>query len=242
MTTTRDPVATVNRRTMVKALGAALVGGGLLRVPDVASAQDALSLGYYSGTATTLVRFFDAGGGVVGEQAYQNAVLARVGTPAVVGVERESNPFNFYVIPDPPESTGDEGVWEIHSALGFSEQPGQPVISPITGEEVPSSAGGTHVTSGGRFLVQYWTLQRTSETEFVGALTNPHTAEAIALNLINAPAQIAPGISLPWPYPMATGTELVGASDGQTLQVTVGGRSIDQAIAFLAEVQATRIA
>lgn len=205
-------------------------------------AQEGLVLGYYSGTTTTEIRYLDAFGTPLGSQTYQNNVLLRVGSPAVAGGLQEPNPFNLYVIPDPPSIAGAEGVWEIHSALGFSEQPGEVVVSPITGEEVPSSAGGIHVTSGGQTLFQFWSLELSTASEFSGVLTDPHNQEALTINLINAQNQIAPGITLPWPYPMAAGTELAGSSDGTNLTLVLGGTSIDTSRQFTAEVQATRFA
>lgn len=232
----------LNRRGFLKSTAAVGTLIGAMGSVGSVRAQEGLVLGYYSGTTTTEILYLDAFGNALGSQAYQNNVLVRVGSPAVAGDLQEPNPFNLYVIPDPPSITGNEGVWEIHSALGFSEQPGEVVVSPITGQEVPNSAGGIHVTGAGQTLFQFWSLELPTASEFSGVLTDPHNQEALVINLINAQNQIAPGITLPWPYPMAAGTELAGTSDGTNLSLFLSGASIDTSRQFAAEVQATRFA
>ncbi|QLG60468.1 hypothetical protein [Halorarum salinum] len=233
------------RRQFLGALGVTLGGTALLgRVGSrsVAAGQS-LQHGYYTGSTTNVIRYFDAfGQSVLGEQAYQHDVLVRVGTPAVAGGVQETNPFNLYVIPDPSSITGEEGVMEIHSALGYSESPGETVLSPITGDPVPNSAGGVHETTAGSALFQYWRYDFLSGDEFRGELVDPHTQEALAINLFNAANEIAPGISLPWPYPMAAGTQLAATIDGTDLTITISGFSIDLTRQFLAQIEVTRFA
>lgn len=91
-------------------------------------------------------------------------------------------------------------------------------------------------------LFQYWSLQADETgTQFQGQLTDSHVAEAIALNLVNAPTQIAPGIPpLPFPKAMVEGTALQGSTDGQSVQLVVQGNTIDGTTPFASQIQATR--
>lgn len=230
----------MNRRSVLRGVGGVALGTPLLG--SAARAQTAGGLlGFYSGTTTTTIQYLDAFGQPLGRQTYQNNVVVRLG-PVGEGASGERNPFHLYVVPDPPSITGQEGVYEIHSALGYAEVPGQEIRSPITGEPVDSSAGGTHETTGGGLTLQYWTLQQTGQTTFAGVLSDPHTAEALAVNLINAVSEIAPGILMVWFYPIAAGTQLAGRVDGNTLTMAIAGNTIDGTRPFRSDIVATRFA
>jgi hypothetical protein len=235
------------RRRLLRAAGGVVASGALLGTARSAAAQGALTPGIYTGTATTLVQYLNAAGQSLGIREYQNNVLVGI-EPPKVGVQglAEGNPFSLYVVPDPPTITGNEGVYEIHSALDYREEAGQDVLGiDVTGggrRPVPSSAGGVHRTTGGGLLVEYWRLELPAAGSFQGILVDPHTAEALALNLINALSEIAPGITMVWPYPMAAGTVLAGQSDGRNLVVEILGNTVEGTRPFYSQVTATLVA
>lgn len=84
--------------------------------------------------------------------------------------------------------------------------------------------------------LQYWSFTVDSTTGAVeGELTNPRTAEAIALNLITVNSEIAPGISTPFPYSMGVGTTITGTLDAQRFRFVIKGNTVDRARPFQIE-------
>jgi hypothetical protein len=91
-------------------------------------------------------------------------------------------------------------------------------------------------------LFQYWTYQYDPASgTFAGALTNNHVAEAIALNLLTIPVEIAPNLPLPSTLAMANGTQMNGYVDVNQIQIQVLGNTTDQAHPFVFVVIATRV-
>lgn len=91
-------------------------------------------------------------------------------------------------------------------------------------------------------LFQYWSYQfNPADGTFAGALTNNHVAEAIALNLLTIPVEIAPNLSLPYTLAMANGTQMSGYVDASQIQLQVLGNTTDQAHPFALVVRAMRV-
>jgi hypothetical protein len=91
-------------------------------------------------------------------------------------------------------------------------------------------------------LFQYWTYQYDPASgTLVGSLTNNHVAEAIALNLLTIPVEIAPHLSMPSTLAMANGTQMNGHLDDNQLQLQVLGNTTDQAHPFELAITANRV-
>jgi hypothetical protein len=91
-------------------------------------------------------------------------------------------------------------------------------------------------------LFQYWTYQYDPASgTLAGSLTNNHVAEAIALNLLTIPVEIAPNLPLPFTLAMANGTQMNGFVDVNQIQIQVSGNTTDQAHPFVFVVIANRV-
>jgi len=91
-------------------------------------------------------------------------------------------------------------------------------------------------------LFQYWTYQYDLDSgTLVGSLTNNHVAEAIALNLLTIPVEIAPNLSMPYTLAMANGTQMNGHLDDNQIQLQVSGNTTDQAHPFELAITANRV-
>lgn len=91
-------------------------------------------------------------------------------------------------------------------------------------------------------LFQYWAYQYDPVSgTLVGSITNNHVAEAIALNLLTVPVEIAPHLWMPYTLAMDNGTQMNGYIDANQLQIRVAGNTTDQAHPFELAVTANRI-
>jgi hypothetical protein len=91
-------------------------------------------------------------------------------------------------------------------------------------------------------LFQYWTYRYDPVSRTItGSLTDNHVAEAIALNLLTIPVEIAPHIWLPFTLAMANGTQMTGNGDVNQIQIEVVGNTTDQAHPFVLVVRANRV-
>lgn len=179
----------------------------------------------FAGVAATAIETLDPlSGQSLGVQQFQLPTSVIFDSPRSAGGITESNPFSLVVAPADPAAAGAIEVW--------SSLPANVPADPTVPDLIP----------GDDVLFQYWSLQTDqSGTQFQGQLVNTHIAEAVALNLVNAPTQIAPGIPpIPFPKPMIEGTTLQGTTDGQTVQMAVQGATVDGANPFASQIQATR--
>ena len=91
-------------------------------------------------------------------------------------------------------------------------------------------------------LFQYWSYQYDPASgTFAGSLTNNHVAEAIALNLLTIPVEIAPNLWMPYTLAMDHGAQMNGYVDVNQIQLQVVGNTTDQAHPFEIAVAANRI-
>ncbi|NMO17531.1 hypothetical protein HPC49_25400 [Pyxidicoccus fallax] len=171
----------------------------------------------YVGTATTVVGILDPFGNVLGQTNYLKQVLVVVRPPIVAGTLLETNPFSLAVLPNPPIDVNSEGALSLQSAIGFFD-------------------AGT----GREFLFQYWTLTIIGNA-ISGTLTDNHVAEAIALNLINTPRELAPGIVISWPNAVANGAILEGTIDANQIVLRIQGNVVSGDRPFVSYITATRV-
>jgi hypothetical protein len=89
---------------------------------------------------------------------------------------------------------------------------------------------------------QYWTYDFVDEgsSRFAGTLTDPHTRESIALNLMTIPVDIAPNLNMPYILAIGQGAEMVGEFAGDELAIAVEGNTTDAVHPFELQIEATR--
>ncbi|MFB6165392.1 MAG: hypothetical protein ABEJ31_09570 [Haloarculaceae archaeon] len=154
-------------------------------------------------------------GATTTQQQYQGDAVAVLSAPKSGGGLAETNPFGLFVGPGNPNTSGQPGVWEIHSAA---------------------------VAEGALF--QYWDLQVLDDRQFEGRLTDPHNPEALTWNLINVELPLIPGRpnlgTLPTPKGMGAGTSVAGTATQDALSLQLQGATIDGFTQFNAAVEAAR--
>ncbi|WP_152421351.1 twin-arginine translocation signal domain-containing protein [Natronococcus amylolyticus] len=202
----------LSRRTFLRAGGTAAAVMALAGITtNPIAAQSQQEI--YEGTAVTQVEYRDPYGQTQGAREYQFPARVVFDAPKSAGGVTENNPFSFYLFSADPGAEGALDLWSSYPAV--------------------DSADGREI------LFQYWEL-RTDGNELQGELTNSHTAEAAALNLINTETEIAPGISLPMPAAIVEGTALRGVFQDGSLSITVQGDVTSMNRPFICEVNATR--
>jgi len=87
-------------------------------------------------------------------------------------------------------------------------------------------------------LFQYWEVRQQSNGTFAGVLSNNHTAEAIALNLITVPYEVAPNLWLPDTFAMANGTQMESAVDQNRFQARIQGNTTEGTHPFTLDIDA----
>ena len=210
----------ISRRSFLK-LGAtaALVGatGGSL----VGTAEAAGEV-VFAGTQVANVQSIDPlSGQSLGIQSFQIPAIVVVSPRISGGGLTESNPFNLVASATDKSAAGAVDVWSAAVA------------------NVPANIDVPNPNPG-PVLLQYWEIQSDQTgAQFAGQLTNSHTAEAAALNLINAPTQIAPGVPpIPFPRAIVEGSTLQGQSDGTSIRIVIQGNTVDGFTPFTSQVDA----
>lgn len=213
-----------SRRQLLKTVGPIVLAGGLSTGPSVASAapgsttaqQAVTQESQYQGVAQTTVQVGD--GINTTDHSYTQEVVVVFGPPrgGADGLA-ETNPFNLFVSPADPNTTGQPGVWELHSAMVFDN-----------------------------VLFQFWELNRDEAWTITGQLTEPHNQEAIAVNLINLETPLIPGRPQlgvnTLSKAMGVGTELRGAVTQESTTIEIAGRTIDEFSQFQSQLEAARVA
>jgi hypothetical protein len=173
----------------------------------------------YTGSANTTIRYYEYNAVTgqdefVEEKNYQYAVKIFTKPPLSAGSINETNPINIQIYPDRSVSTDEEGHLDISSASLFT------------------------VNNTNDLLLQYWVINL-SGNNINGTLTNTHTAEAAAANLIWAWDDVA-GIHMVMPFPVGINTTMQGTITDTDFQVTVQGESVNTYRKFTATISAVR--
>lgn len=88
-------------------------------------------------------------------------------------------------------------------------------------------------------VFRYWTLDVDATGDgFTGELTDAHTSEAVALNLVTIPYDVAPNLNMPYILAMAEGAHMTGSWRYGILRVEVEGNTTDGRHPFRWEIVA----
>lgn len=144
---------------------------------------------------------------------FQTNVEVLINYPQQVGAYTEQNPFSLVIQSTPMVNNyGEASIWSSLPAEGV--------------------------------LFQYWSYGAEQDgngnINFAGQLTNNHTQEALALNLITVPTEIAPNLWMPYTHAMANGTQMQGtvSANGQ-IHIVIQGNTTDSYRPFTLEIVAT---
>ncbi|GGN79091.1 hypothetical protein GCM10011579_063080 [Streptomyces albiflavescens] len=195
-----------------------------------ASGASALWGKAYSGAADISVDIYDycnADGSrrLADSQTYSLASTLNLSRPRTGGDETEDNPFSLLFAAGDPSQAGAVSFWS--SAVGTT-----------SGQDLAGNPRDP------RLLLTYWDVGW-SDGELDARLTDPHTQEAVALNLLNWPSPVVACRTdlgqLPGGYPhaLASGATFAGHLDGSTASLTAEGGSTDGLIEFRFEFQGT---
>lgn len=227
----------MNRRQFLSGVGLTTLG---IRVGGVASAAPPKELpggphprvgtgvrlpATYEGTSRLNYQATDMYGAPLEPREINLPAQVSLNEPLSFGGLTESNPFNFLIATGNPENEGsptvDEGKITLLSALG--------TYTPDTGREV---------------LLQYWEVAHDETTgELQGELTNTHSSEASAVNLLwvaNAGLVGGPGPTISWPY---EGAMMQGTITDDAIGVVVHGSAFalyGGIVEFSVEIQGQR--
>ncbi|WP_432176074.1 hypothetical protein [Streptomyces sp. Tue6028] len=182
----------------------------------------------YSGTADISVRVYDycnADGSrrLADSQTYAANSTLDLGRPRTGGDETEDNPFSLLFAAGDPAQAGAVSFWSS-------------AVSTTSGQDLAGNPRDPHL------LLTYWDVDW-SGGELDARLTDPHTREAVALNLINWSSPVVACRndlgSLPGGYPhaLATGTTFRGPLDASTASLTAEGTSTDGLVEFRIEFE-----
>lgn len=197
----------------LRIFGLVILLSGILVAGQPMPASAAPSLWRLTGVMTTTVQVPNVY--LTSSQVYQfqTNVEVLVNYPQQVGPYTEQNPFNLVIQSTPQANNyGEASLW---SSL------------PVEG-----------------VLFQYWTYGAEQDANgninFAGQLTNNHVQEAIALNLITVPTEIAPSLWMPYTHAMANGTQMQGtfSTNGQ-VHIVIQGNTTDSFRPFTLEIVAT---
>lgn len=190
-----------------------------------ADASDASALWgtEYSGTADISVDVYDycaADGSrrLAGSRTYSMNSTLNLSGPRTGGDETEANPFSMLFAAGDPSRAGAVSFWSS-------------AVSTTSSQDLAGNPRDP------RLLLTYWDIDW-SDGELDARLTDPHTQQAIALNLLNWPSPVVPCRSdlgeLPGGYPhaLASGTTFTGRLDRSAASLTAEGGSTDGLIAF----------
>jgi len=190
---------------------------------DGASDASALWGKAYSGTADISVDVYDycdADGSrrLADSQSYSLDSTLNLSRPRTGGDETENNPFSLLFAAGDPSRAGAVSFWSS-------------AVSTTSGQDLAGNPRDPQV------LLTYWDMGW-SDGELDARLTDPHTQEAVALNLLNWSSPVVACRSdlgqLPGGYPhaLASGTTFNGQLDDSTASLTAEGSSTDSLIEF----------
>ncbi|MFD5557003.1 hypothetical protein ACFWIA_24585 [Streptomyces sp. NPDC127068] len=168
----------------------------------------------YRGTAKVSVDVYDhcgAGGArrLADSRTYSLPGTLSLSRPRTGGGFTEDNPFSLVLAVGQPSDTGALSMWSA-------------AVSTTSGQDLTGNPRDPNL------LLTYWDLDW-SAGQLSGRLTDPHTREAVALNLVNWPTPLAacrPELGqLPGghPHALGAGTTLGGRLDTGGLSLTAQG-------------------
>jgi len=169
----------------------------------------------YQGTAATTITYLDDTGGLIETKSYATAMEVILDDPVEANGTPESNPLQLVVGSLHAHEATDEGHYSIWSAQSF-----------------------TDAQDNVEYILQWWALERQGNA-ITGTLVDHHTAEAMALNLINAWAD-AYGVPIVWPFVMTNGTTLQGTITDSQVALRFEGSSTGGTRRFVSDLTATR--
>lgn len=146
----------------------ALITSLLILTATAAPALAGATKGTYRGTSTTHVYPLDVlTGKLSAPTRYNSTVVVAIGDPIRTSSRRESNSFSLSAYSAAPSAVGAVSLLSAYAG----------------------NAGSVN-----NFFLQYWTFSNTSNG-FVGRLTNNGSSYGLAMNGVNARANIVPGRS-----------------------------------------------
>jgi hypothetical protein len=177
----------------------------------------------YSGTAEISVDVYDYCGGdgsrrLADTRTYSMAGTLSLSRPRTGGGESEDNPFSLVLGVGQPSEAGAVSFWSA-------------AVSTVSSQDLAGNPRDPNL------LLTYWDLDWT-DGRLSGRLTDPHTEEAVALNLLNWPtAAVAcrpefgelPGA---YPHALGTGTTLDGQLGSGSASLTAEGGTSDGQLEF----------
>ncbi|MGI5134175.1 MULTISPECIES: hypothetical protein [unclassified Streptomyces] len=177
----------------------------------------------YSGRADVSVDVYDycgSGGSrrLADSKTYSMNATLNLARPRTGGGETEDNPFSLLLAVGQPSEAGAVSFWSS-------------AVSTVSSQDLAGNPRDPNL------LLTYWHLEWT-DGELSGRLTDPHTEQAVTLNLVNWPSLIVacrPDLgALPGGYPhaVAAGTTLRGKLDGDSASLTAQGGSGDSLLKF----------
>jgi len=151
-------------------------------------------------------------------QTYSMNTTLDLGRPRSGGGETETNPFSLLLAVGQPSEAGAVSFWSSAVSTGSSQD----------------LAGNPRDPN---LLLTYWELEW-DDGDLSGRLTDPHTEQAVALNLLNWPSPLVPCRSdlgeLPGGYPHAVAEDatLGGEVDAGSATLTAQGSTGDGQLEF----------
>ncbi|MEV7283669.1 hypothetical protein AB0O01_03705 [Streptomyces sp. NPDC093252] len=192
-------------------------------VPDGPEGAEALWGAEYSGTAEVSVDVYDycaADGSrqLADSQSYSMSATLSLGAPRSGGGATEDNPFTLVMAVGQPDDAGAVSLWSS-------------AVSAVSGQDLAGNPRDPDL------LLTYWDMEW-DDGEVTGRLIDDHTDQAVALNLLNWPAQTVPcrddlgQLPLGFPHALGEGTTLGGDLDTDSASLTVQGGTGDGQFEF----------
>ncbi|MET8137883.1 hypothetical protein ABZV24_39315 [Streptomyces sp. NPDC005251] len=177
----------------------------------------------YSGTASVSVDIYDycstdGSRRLADSRTYSMNSTLNLSRPRTGGGETESNPFSMLFAAGNPSQPGAVSFWSSS-------------VSPTSGQDLAGNPRDPNL------LLTYWNIDW-SDGELDARLTDPHTQQAVVLNLLNWPSLLVACRSdlgqLPggFPHALAAGTTFAGRLDGSGASLSAEGSTVDGAVAF----------
>lgn len=197
----------------LRKLGILVMLVGALFLPNPTPASAAINSWRLTGVMTTTVQVPNIYLSSAQVYQFQTNVEVIIDYARQNGPYAEQNPFSLVIQSTPlTNSYGEASVWSSLAAEGI--------------------------------IFQYWSYGAEQDgngnINFAGELVNNHTAEALALNLITVPTEIAPNIWMPFTHAMMNGTQMQGTfyNNGQA-HIVIQGNTTDSFHPFRLEIVAS---
>jgi len=160
----------------------------------------------YNGIATTEIEYYEYNPytdlyDFIEKKIYVYEIYVFITDPLISSnFTTETNPFHISIYPKRNNSISEEGHIDISSSLLITS------------------------SLGGNVLLQYWVID-SNGNNVTGTLTNTHSAEAAAVNMIWAWKDIV-GFKMTMPYSMANNAKLNGEINQDNISLEIEGESV----------------